>query len=164
MGAAIIGFDRWDPRAEPAVQADARKAFKQFHTWFHDFDSAKTQRDALVVFVDASLGIMSRITPLWLVMETAAAADPEVRAHGDIGEQRRVEGYQLIIEALAKRGGLRRGVTIKRGTDILLALLSGEMHRQLTVVRKWTQQECRKWYLDVLEQQLLPARDASLDA
>jgi AcrR family transcriptional regulator len=116
VGACILGFDRWDPRAEPAVASDPRTAFMEFHPWYPAFESAKTPAWALVVFVDASMDILARVSPLVAVM-TAAVSDPDVRAMSEIGEQRRVEAYQLVVEVLAKRGGLRGGVTVRRGTS-----------------------------------------------
>jgi AcrR family transcriptional regulator len=155
VGASILGFDRWDPRAEPAVTKDPRKAFEEFHGWFPAFRKATTSAQALTVFVDASMGILARVSPLVGVVTAAAASDPDVRAMSELGEQRRVEGYRLVVELLARRGGLRRGVSVSRGTDIVLAILSGETYQHLAHRRRWSEASCRKWFLDVLGQQLL---------
>lgn len=159
VGAAVVGFERWDPRAELAVINNPRQAFTDMHPWFPAFERAKTQVQALAVFVDAALDILVRVSPLVSVM-AAAVADPEVKTMSEVGEQRRVEGYQMVIESLAKRGGLRRGVTIRRATDILLTVLSGETYQHLAIRRGWSHAECRKWFLDVLVQQLLPRASA----
>jgi AcrR family transcriptional regulator len=156
VGAAIMGFDRWDPRAVPALTSDPRAAFIDFHPWFAAFESAATQADALAVFLAASLDIMTRIGPLAIVMTTAAASDPQVRAAAALGEQRRVESYALVVEMLAKRGKLRRGVSVRKATDILLAVLSAETYEHLALRRGWSTTELRKWLVDVLTQQLLP--------
>lgn len=155
VGAAIMGFERWDPRAGPAVTADPRGAFMEFHPWFAAFDAAPTQADALVVFIDASLDILMRVGPLATVMTTAAATDAQVRAAGALGEQRRVEGYALVVDLLTKRGKLRRGVSARKATDVLLALLSGETYEHLALRRGWSRAELRKWLVDVLSHQLL---------
>ena len=157
VGASILGFDRWDPRAEPAVSANPRKAFRDFHGWYPAFESAKTPAQALGVFVDASIRILARVSPLVAVMSAAAVSDPDVRAMSEIGEQRRVESYHVVVEMLAKRGGLRRGVTVRRGTDVMLAILSGETYQHLAYRRGWSAAACRNWFFDVLGQQLLPA-------
>jgi AcrR family transcriptional regulator len=159
VGAAILGFDLWDPRAVPNLTADPRAAFREFHPWFGAFDAAPTQAQALAVFIDASLDILARVGPLAMVMTTAAASDPQARAAAQLGEQRRVEGYELVIELLAKKGKLRRGVSARKATDILLMVLSAETYEHLALRRGWSTAELRKWLVDVLSQQLLPAPD-----
>jgi AcrR family transcriptional regulator len=154
VGASIIGFDDWDPRLEALVNADPRKAFAEVHPWLSAFERARSQRAALAIFVDASVGILSRVAPLVVVVASAATSDPQMKAAADLGEQRRVEVYQLVVELLAKRGKLRRGVSLRRGTDIVLTVLSGETYLQLSTRRGWSQAECRAWFLDVLERQL----------
>jgi len=155
LGACILGFDRWDPRVEAAVATDPAQAFAELHPWFLDFERAETKAEALSVFIAASVDILERVGPLALVMAAAAASDEQVKRVADVGEQRRVEGFTVVAEKLAKRGKLRRGVTVRRATDILLTVLSSETHHQLTTHRNWSSAECRRWYEDVLEQQLL---------
>jgi AcrR family transcriptional regulator len=154
VGAAVLGFENWDPRAETAVASDPRKAFAQYHPWFAKFERAGSQRQALEIFVDASLAILSRVAPLVVVMASAAATDPQAKAAAEIGEQRRVEAYRLVIEMLGKHGKLRRGVSLRRATDVLLTVVSGETYQHL-VRRRWSKNERRAWLLDVLAQQLL---------
>src|SRR5688572_22206800 len=64
VGASIIGFDDWDPRLEALVNAGPRNAFAEVHPWFSAFERARSQRAALAIFVDASVGILSRVAPL----------------------------------------------------------------------------------------------------
>jgi AcrR family transcriptional regulator len=155
IGAANMGFDLWDPRVHIAVQSDPRKAFQELHPWFAAFQAAETPAQALATFVEAAAEILSRVGPLVFAMAAASASDPWFKTAGEVAEQRRVEAYQLVVELLAKRGRLRRGVTVKRGTDILLAILSGETYLHLAR-RGWSKAACRAWYFDVLSQQLLP--------
>jgi AcrR family transcriptional regulator len=156
VGAAILGFDRWDPRAEAAIATDPRQAFIDFHAWYPALEKAKTTARALGVFVDASMAILARVSPLVGVVSAAAASDPDVKAMADVGERRRVEAYGFVVEILARRGGLRRGVTVRRATDIVLTILSGETYQHLVSRRRWSTSECRRWFLGVLGQQLLP--------
>jgi AcrR family transcriptional regulator len=165
VGAAIMGFDRWDPRVEADVSENARKAFEQHHEWFPKFLKAKSQVAALTVFVDASLEILERTAALALVLSSAAASDPEVKVAADLGERRRVEGFAVIAESIAKRGALRRGVSLRRATDVMLTLLSAETYQQLSIRRGWSAADCRKWLVEVLTEQLLaPAKSRSTTA
>ena len=155
LGACILGFDLWDPRVEAAVATDAAKAFAEIHPWFADFERAETQAEALAVFIAASVDILERVGPLALVMAAAAASDEQVKKVVELGERRRVEGFTVVAAKLARRGKLRRGVTVRRAADILLTILSSETHQQLVTGRGWSSAECRRWFQDVLEQQLL---------
>jgi AcrR family transcriptional regulator len=155
VGASITGFEHWDPGLEAAASKDLRTAFAQHVAWFPKFVDAKTQAAALAVLVDASLDILERVAPLIVVLDSAATSDPQVKTAADLGERRRVEAFALVAELIAKRGKLRRGVSVRRATDVMLTLLSAETYLHLTVRRGWSASACRKWLLEVLTQQLL---------
>ena len=87
----------------------------------------------------------------------AAANDPEVAAVHDLGAQRRHEGYRALVRLLARKGGLRRGLTVARATDMLFVLLSPELYDQLASGRGWSIAECNRWLVEVLSEQLLTA-------
>jgi hypothetical protein len=89
------------------------------------------------------------------VLSSAAASDPELKVAADLGERRRVEGFALVAESIAKRGALRRGVSVRRAIDVMLTLLSAEMYQQLSIRRGWSAADCRKWLVEVLTEQLL---------
>jgi AcrR family transcriptional regulator len=155
VGAAVLGFDRWDPKAELVIE-DRQQPLSPFHPWFGAFEKEKDPLRALGMFVDVLLVILARMAPLAAVTASAAASDPEVKAAGELGERRRADAYRVVIDALAKKGKLRTGTTARRATDILLTVLSAETYQQLTAGRGWSPAECRRWMLDVLAQQLLP--------
>lgn len=158
VGACIIGFDRWSKDAEPLVAEDPQRALAMFHPWFPAFEREKNPRKALAVFVEASVDIFGRVGALVFVMAAAGSADGEVKAVATIGERRRVEAYGIVAAQLAKKGGLRRGVSVRHATDILLTILSAETYQQLTSDRGcgWSPAKCRKWFNELLGQQLLP--------
>jgi AcrR family transcriptional regulator len=157
VGACILGFDRWTPSAEAAMLVDERKALADLQPWLRALAHEKSQARALAVFVDAAIEILARVAPLARVM-AAAAADPEVKAMSALGERRRVQAYRVVIDVLAKKGRLRRGLAALRANDILLTILSSETYLQLTAARGWSRDDCRRWFSDVLVQQLLPSR------
>lgn len=152
FGAAIVGFEHWDPKVEEEVAAGPQSML-EVHPWYAEFRDAPTAADALAVFVDASLPILERVGPLLVAMKAAAGADPDVMTTAEIAEQRRVEGYEFVVEELAKRDGWRRDMSKQRATDIILTILSAETHTFLTGRRGWSHDDCRAWFLDVLGQQ-----------
>lgn len=153
VGAAVSGFDRWVPPTGPVRAAD-RRQLREFHPWFRAFEAEPDARRALELFIDAGTGIMERVAPMVSVMREASS-DPEARAVSDVGEQRRVDSYGAIVRLLAKKqGGLRRGLTPRRATDLLLTLYSGETWHLLRT-RGWSTRELRDWMVEVLAQQLL---------
>jgi len=158
VGACIIGFDRWSKDAEPLVAEDPQRALAMFHPWFPAFEREKNPSKALAVFVEASVDIFGRVGALVFVMAAAGSADGEVKAVATIGERRRVEAYGIVAAQLAKKGGLRREVSVRHATDILLTILSAETYQQLTSDRGrgWSPAKCRKWFNELLGQQLLP--------
>jgi len=157
FGAAVIGFEHWDPKVEHTVSAGGPRDMVELHPWYAELRDAPTAAAALAVFVDASLPILERVGPLIVAMTAAAGTDPDLMTATEVAEQRRVDGYRFVVEELAKRPGWRRGMSPERATDILLCILSAETHTFLTSRRGWSQDACREWYLNVLCEQLFEA-------
>ncbi|MCZ7686034.1 MAG: TetR/AcrR family transcriptional regulator [Sandaracinaceae bacterium] len=154
VGAAIVGFERWDPRA--ALTGEARAALAAHHSFFPAFEGAPTQSAALVVLVDGTLEVFARVGPLADAMGAAAATDDDVRRIRRMGEQRRAESYRELVARLEARGGLREGLTVRTAADVLFALLSLETWQALRVHRRWSRARARAWLLEAIAQQLLP--------
>lgn len=55
----------------------------------------------------------------------------------------------------SKAPGLRPGIDIETGTDVLLALFSAEVHHTLAG-RGWSHQQCSAFFTDLLAAHLLP--------
>jgi AcrR family transcriptional regulator len=154
VGAAILGFERWTPLVGPAMAVDLPAALAELHPWFRPFEREPDARRAIGIFVDGSIESLERVAPL--IGAAAAAGDPEVEAVRILAEQRRAEAFALITKILARKAGLREGVSRRRATDVLLVVMSAETYQQLRAGRGWSQSACRAWLVDVLSQQLLP--------
>jgi AcrR family transcriptional regulator len=140
LGAAVMGLD------EPVGPEDA--------PWYRAFEAEPDPRRALKILVENSAPILRRVGPL-LAATYAAAGDPEVASVHALGEQRRHDGYRAIVQLLARKGSLRRGLTVARATDILLVLLGPQLFDALANGRGWSVAECDRWIVEVLSQQLL---------
>jgi len=141
LGAAVVGFD------EPVGPEDA--------PWYRAFEGEPDPRRALQMLVENTTPILRRVGPL-MAATHAAASDPEVASVYDLGEERRHDGYRAIVQMLARKEGLRRGLTTARATDILFVLLSPQLFEALASGRGWSDVESNRWLVDVLSQQLLP--------
>ena len=101
--------------------------------------------------------ILSRVAPLTTAIH-GAATDPEVVAVRELSAQRQHDGYRDLVRQLAGKGGLRRGLSVARATDILFVLLSADLFEALASGRGWSFDQCKRWLVDVLSQQLLPGK------
>jgi AcrR family transcriptional regulator len=142
LGAAVMGFD------EPVGPEDA--------PWYRAFEAEPDPRRALKILVENTAPILRRVAPL-LAATHAAAGDPEVTAISELSEDRRRDGYRVVVRQLAAKGGLRHGLAVARATDILLVLLGPQLFDALESGRGWPPAETNRWVVEVLSQQLLPS-------
>src|SRR5712671_1958321 len=142
LGAAVMGFD------DPVGPEDA--------PWYRAFEGESDPRRAIRILVDNTAPSLRRVAPL-LAATHAAAGDPEVTAISELSEGRRRDGYRVIVRQLAAKGGLRKGLTVARATDILLVLLGPQLFDALESGRGWSPVETNRWVIEVLSQQLLPS-------
>ena len=142
LGAAVMGFD------EPVGPEDA--------PWYRAFEAEPDPGRALEILVENTAPILRRVAPL-VAATHAAAGDPEVSAISGLSEERRRDGYRVIVRQLAAKGGLRQGLSVARATDILLVLLGPQLFDALESGRGWSPAETNRWVVEVLSQQLLPS-------
>jgi AcrR family transcriptional regulator len=145
LGAAVMGLE------EPVRPEDA--------PWYRDFEAERDARRALRILVDNVAEVLRRVGPLVAAIQ-AAESDPDVAAIHALGERRRREGYRVIVRELARKGGLRKGLTVARATDVVFVLLSPELFEALASGRGWSVAACNRWLIDVLSHQLLPPHES----
>ena len=143
LGAAVMGLD------EPVGPEDA--------PWYRAFEAEPDPRRALKILVENVALILSRVAPLTTAIH-GAANDPEVVVVRELSGQRQRDGYRDMVRQLARKGGLRQGLSVARATDILFVLLSADLFEALASGRGWSFAECKRWLVDVVSQQLLPGK------
>ena len=101
------------------------------------------QRQQLRRFARDIAAISTRVRPIYEVLRTAAAVEPEV---GDVFaemEQHRLANMRRMATWLAARGPLR--VSKDRAGEITWALASPDVARMLCDVRGWSEAEHAEW-------------------
>jgi AcrR family transcriptional regulator len=141
IGVAIVGDDRPVPVAER-----------------DDFRAAVNERDgrrALELFVNGASEVFERAGALMIAGYEAAGADAELRQAAKAGAQARAVDFAVVVNALAEHGALRDDLRVEQATDILLALVSPQVHHMLRHHRGRSPDEYRDLILDALERAVL---------
>jgi AcrR family transcriptional regulator len=112
--------------------------------------------EQLAGFVAVAAEVNGRVAPIYRILTSAAAADPDAAALVDQLTRQRQEGQRLIARAFAAGGALRPGLGERDAADIVHALLSPELYRLLVVDRGWSAKRYQRWLIETLAAQLLP--------
>ncbi|HXA43279.1 MAG TPA: TetR family transcriptional regulator [Candidatus Solibacter sp.] len=111
--------------------------------WFAKLLAEPDPRKALQIFVDATTEIIERVGPL--SPSISRSGDPDVDALWRHSEQLRIDGYRKIVEAVVRKGKLRRGLTLDEAVDITFVLLAPPLYNEVVRLRGWTVDRWRKW-------------------
>ena len=112
------------------------------------------QRRQLHRFACDMAGVSARIRPIYEVLRTAGAAEPEVGQVFTEMERHRLAHMRELAGWFARRGPL--GVSQDRAADILFVLASPDVARMLCDVRGWSQAQHAAWLETMLGCALLP--------
>jgi AcrR family transcriptional regulator len=107
-------------------------------------------------FADITCGIMARTEPVYRILVSAAASDPEAAALLGTQVQHRQQGQSQIARTLAHAGALRPALRERDAADIIHALMSPEVYRLLVGDRGWSTEKYARWLKQTLASQLLP--------
>lgn len=97
----------------------------------------------------------TRVGALAEVIRGAASLDPDMAALWKrIGTEYR-ENQRVLVESLARKRALRRGLDVDRAADILWAINHPTTWQLLVVERGWTAEEYERWAAEAACSQLL---------
>src|SRR5215211_1976220 len=105
-----------------------------------------------------SRAIKTRIGSVAEVIRTAAPSEPELAALWDRMQTEFHAAQGTIVDSLAEKKALRRGLDVDRATDILWTLNHPDVWQLLVGERGWTPEEWERWFADSACSQLLGAR------
>jgi AcrR family transcriptional regulator len=112
-------------------------------------------REQLSGFVGIAGDINSRAAPVYRILVSAAAADPQAAALLDEYTRQRHEGQRKIARSLARGGALRPTLRPREAEDIIHVLMSPEVYRLLVLDRGWAPKRYAEWLRGTLIDQLL---------
>lgn len=95
-----------------------------------------------------------RVLPLWPAMVAGAATDPACAEVLAFFDRTRFEGPGEIVDELARRGQLRKGLSRKRGKEAMYLLTNPNVIHD-ALERGWTVLELQRWLGDCLVATLL---------
>ncbi|MDQ3972891.1 MAG: TetR/AcrR family transcriptional regulator [Actinomycetota bacterium] len=102
--------------------------------------------------------VASVVSPIRLLMRSAAATDPEMAALLNASDADRLQRMRHHARFLQERGYLRGGVTVSAATDVLWTCSSVELYELLVLRRGWSLPRFAQFVTDLMIAQLLPDR------
>jgi AcrR family transcriptional regulator len=118
-------------------------------------------KNQLAGFVGITAAVNSRTAPIYRILVSAAASDPDAAALLEELTRQRQEGQALIARSLARAGALRPKVREREAADIIHALMSPEVYGLLVVDRGWSAERYERWLTATLIDQVLSSVGAS---
>jgi hypothetical protein len=100
--------------------------------------------------------VASVVSPIRLLMRSAALADPEMEGLLRETDEDRLSRMGHHARFLKERGYLREGVTLREATDVLWTCSSVEIYDLLVLQRGWTLPRFAKFVTDFMVTALLP--------
>jgi AcrR family transcriptional regulator len=102
--------------------------------------------------------VASVVTPIRLLMRSAAATDPDMAALLNASDNERLERMRHHARFLKRRGYLRQGVTLAEATDVLWTCSSVELYELLVLQRGWSMRRFAGFVADFMIAALLSPR------
>jgi AcrR family transcriptional regulator len=100
--------------------------------------------------------VAALVTPIRLLIRSAAATDPEMATLLDDSDAERLDRMLHHARFLHERGYLRDGVTVTEAADILWTCSSAELYELLVVKRSWSPQRFAHYVTGFMIASLLP--------
>jgi TetR/AcrR family transcriptional regulator, regulator of autoinduction and epiphytic fitness len=113
-------------------------------------------RNQLSGFAGIIYGILSRTEPLYRILLSAAATDPDAAVLLTELTRQRQQGQAQFARSLARTGALRPELRERDAADIIHALTLPEVYRLLVCDRGWRPNRYEQWLTQTLISQLLP--------
>jgi AcrR family transcriptional regulator len=109
----------------------------------------------LELLVDWLTAAHERTTAISIAIREGAAVDPELAELEQTLADQRFAGYREAAQELARRGGLRKGLSPDQAAATIWSLGHPDNYRFLLKSRGWSPRRYRRWLTDALSAALL---------
>lgn len=111
------------------------------------------QRKQIELFAKFIAGISTELRPVFEILRTASAVEPEMAKVFEEMDRYRMINMQTYAKWIAARGPLR--VNTRRAGEIIWAIASPDVSRMLCEEIGWTESQHARWLADTLIRTLL---------
>ena len=112
------------------------------------------QRRQIALLADFLAGMSTRLRPVFEILRTASAVEPEMAAVFSEMDRFRMRNMQTYARWIAARGPLR--MSTRKAGEVIWALASPDVGRMLCEELGWSQRDHARWLADTLTRSLLP--------
>lgn len=137
-----------------AVMGEEEPQIPQRQAWYEAMSAEPDVTQALRHFVTGVGEITRRVTPLSLAAQVAADGDPDTARVMAFHDGMQADAYREVVKLLSAKAGLRPGLSLERGTDLLLLYAGTEVYHVMVEMRGWSHDEWLGWTVVTLADQL----------
>jgi AcrR family transcriptional regulator len=137
------------------LRGDEGEAPVAERSWYREVVEEPDPQRQLRLNARNSRAAKTRIAGVLKVIREAAPVEPDTGALWERIQTEFHANQRVIVERLAERKALRRGLNIDRATDILWTLNHPDVWQLLVGERGWTPEQYEQWFGDTACSQLL---------
>jgi AcrR family transcriptional regulator len=137
-----------------AVMGEAEPEIPQRQAWYEAMTAEPDVTQALRHFVTGVGEITRRVTPLSLAAQVAADGDPDTARVMAFHDGMQADAYREVVKLLSAKAGLKPGLSLERGTDLLLLYAGTDVYHVMVEMRGWSHDEWLGWTVVTLAEQL----------
>ena len=138
------------------LRGDEGEAPVAERSWYREVLEEPDPQRQLRLNARNSRAAKTRIAGVLKVIRDAAPVEPDTAALWERIQTEFHANQRVIVERLAERKALRRGLDVDRATDILWTLNHPDVWQLLVGERGWTPEQYEQWFGDTACSQLLP--------
>lgn len=143
---------------DDAVMGDDDPVIPQDSQWWAEMRAASTAAAAITAFVRGAAPLFARAATMSEILRAAALTDDEVAHLHAAQEELRRTGFREVIEVVADKGRLARGLTVDSATDVLMVMYGDTTYHLMTTERGWAPEKWIDWLCEALPAVLLDRR------
>lgn len=137
------------------LRGDEGEAPVAERSWYREVVEEPDPQRQLRLNARNSRAAKTRIAGVLKVIREAAPVEPDTGALWERIQTEFHANQRVIVERLAQRKALRRGLDVDRATDILWTLNHPDVWQLLVGERGWTPEQYEQWFGDTACSQLL---------